>query len=349
MTHSAAISIDGLYNFYKDHGVPYNSYDFSIICDDVEITETTKANDITAQAIKTRRLPNSELETWLLDNSTSRTTTTEPSSQFQMAWIPLIKDSNPWRYQIRKSSFDLVLYNFQIEAAVGYCSTATAGLANFEVSTEEGVIQNYSIFLSDLLTVSWSYNSRNRRTRGVCLGDPWIISTSQNLLKYQTSLLSHPMALGYIVAMVLGHLVDRDLLREKRIVAEIENRTGYHGWKQSFAGIAKGDYGTLSARMSGCATSLSGLKRITKVLGQTLKFVAMPSKQEGDTLRLSTEQTQITEQIRGDPEIILTQRLEVQEIQLDFLIRRAEIQLTAVSRASLLGISQLQRLHLKIF
>lgn len=305
--------MEGLYNFYADHGVRYTSHAFNTSCQDFEVTDALIG-------VETIRLLDSNIDNWLR--------TQDGSSGLHMVWVPLLKDTMPWRYEIRESTFDAISKHFHVEKALRYGSTAAAGFANFRT----GNVTSYSAFLSDLLVFAWSFDASTGTTRGICLGDPWIISTAQNLLPYQSALIGHPMAVGYMVIIILGTLMDRDLLRENRNIAEVENRTGYHGWKKSFAGVAKGEYATLSARMSGCATSLAGQQRIAKVSREALAFVSTISSEHhmNGYSQFLQERISLSAKTMKDFDTILGTRLDVQESQLEFLKQRTQIQLTAV-------------------
>ena len=69
--------------------------------------------------------------------------------------------------------------------------------------------------------------------------------------------------------------------REVKSIAAVENRTRYHGLKSTSVGIAKGDHASLSERMSGCAVSLAGLERISKVLKEFLAKIFIYSQRYG--------------------------------------------------------------------
>lgn len=80
---------------------------------------------------------------------------------------------------------------------------------------------------------------------------------------------------------MLGYLLDRDLDREVKGIAAVENRTRYQGFKHTSVAIAKGDHASLSERMSGCAVSLAGLERISKVLNEFLAEIFIYSQRYG--------------------------------------------------------------------
>jgi hypothetical protein len=300
--------MEGLYNFYADHGVRYTSHAFNTSCQDFEVTDALIGVETTGIPVETMRLLNSNVDNWLR--------TQEGSSALHMVWVPLLKDTMPWRYEIRESTFDATSKHFHVKA-LRYGSTAAAGFANFRT----GNVTSYSAFLSDLLVFAWSFDASTSATRGICLGDPWIISTPQNLLQYQSALIRHPMAVRYMVIIILGTLMDRDLLRENRNIAEVENRTGYYGWKKSFAGVAKGEYSTLSARMSGCATSLAGQQKIAKISREALAFVSTMSSEHHmkEYSQFLQERISLSAKTMKDLDTILGTRLDVQESQLEFL------------------------------
>ena len=158
--------MEELYNFYVDHGVRYTSHAFNTSCLDFEVTNALIGVEIRRISVETIRLLNSNIDTWLR--------TQEGSSGLHMVWVPLLKDAMPWRYEIRESTFDAISKYFHVEKALCYGSTAVAGFVNFRT----GNVTSYSAFLSNLLVFAWSFDASTGATRGICLGDPWIISTA---------------------------------------------------------------------------------------------------------------------------------------------------------------------------
>ncbi len=130
---------------------------------------------------------------------------------------------------------------------------------------------------------------------------------------------------------MLGYLLDRDLDREVKSIAAVENRTRYHGFRNTSVGIAEGDYASLSERMSGCAMSLAGLERISKVLNEFLGEISIHTQCCGfkDDPKLGNVNLKVDECVET-----LKRRLKMQNIQIDYLSRRVEVQLRAVSDAS---------------
>lgn len=113
---------------------------------------------------------------------------------------------------------------------------------------------------------------------------------------------------------MLGYLLDRDLNGEVKSIAAVENRTRYHGFKNTSVGIAEGDHASLSERMSGCAVSLAGLERIIKVLNEFLAKIFIYSQRYGiiGNPKLEEVNSKAEECIET-----LKRRLEMQTIQID--------------------------------
>lgn len=144
-------------------------------------------------------------------------------------------------------------------------------------------------------------------------------------MNHQKALVQHPMFLALVASMMLEHFIDRDLRRKDLSIQAVENRTQYHGWKHTQAGVAKRDYASLSAKMSGCNATLAGVERISKVIYEILEYISAYPTQNKSQRIVGHTTGKIEECVE-----ILHKRLRMQEFQIRFLSRRAEIQLTAI-------------------
>lgn len=198
---------------------------------------------------------------------------------------------------------------------------------------EHSDILIFSLFMPDLFSVSWTHDARSGRTEGVCWADDWISKAMQDIMSHQKGWARHPLFLALVVSVMLGHLLDRDLDREVKSIAAVENRTRYHGFKHTSVGVAEGGYASLSERMSGCAVSLAGLERISKVLNEFLGDISVCLQWYGgkDDSKWGDVNSKVDDCVEA-----LKRRLKMQKIQVDYLSRRVEVQLTAVSSASCL-------------
>ena len=192
--------------------------------------------------------------------------------------------------------------------------------------------------MPDLFAVVWTRDTASGKTEGICWADDWISGTMQDVMSHLKGWALHPLFLALVVSVMLGYLLDRDLDREVKSIAAVENRTRYTGIKYTSVGIAEGDFPSLSERMSGCAVSLAGLARISDVLNDFLGEMSNYSQQYGvkDDPKLKHISLKVDECVET-----LRRRLRMQNIQVEYLSRRVEVQLRAVSNTSL----NLQSLH----
>lgn len=251
------------------------------------------------------------------------------SALLRLVWIPLHKGFRPWQLDIRKSSIDAVLENFEIEQAYRYSFTSPASFATIPIcGTDDPDTRMFSLCMPDLFALAWKHSARSGRTVSVCWADDWISEAMHHVMSRQKRWARHPLFLALVASVMLGYLLDRDLDREAKSIAAVENRTRYHGFKHTSVGIAKGDYVSLSQRMSGCAVSMAGLERISKVLNEFLGDICFHAQRyfvSGDPC-LRGVNLELDECVET-----LKKRLKMQKIQIDYLSRRVQVQLTAVS------------------
>jgi hypothetical protein len=150
-------------------------------------------------------------------------------------------------------------------------------------------------------------------------------------------LIGHPISLVYMTVMILGEIVISRLVQQSWTIDEVENRTGFHAWRESQSGIAKGDYAALSARMSGCAVSLALDHRTSKFEQEVLSFASQFSSQHSfDTSGFQDLQVQRIMRPIRECEDTLKGRVASQDIEIDYLVQRTQNQLTAASPLKLL-------------
>lgn len=295
--------------------------------DELEVSEIRPLHP--SHELKKRQIPNVDVGPWL---RTELPYEAEASPLLRLVWVRLHKDVHPWQLNIRKSNLDAVLENFKIGEVYRYSFTSPSSFAIMPASqTEHSKSLVFSLFMPDLFAIAWTHDAGSRRTEGICWADDWISEAMQDIVSHQKGWVRHPFFLALVVSVMLGNLLDRDLDREVKRIAAVENRTRYHGFKHTSVGIAEGDYASLSRRMSGCAVSLLGLERIFKVLNEFLSEISLHSQNYG--VDGDSKMVDIDLEVNGCVET-LKRKLKMQKIQIDFLSGRVEVQLTAVKSAS---------------
>ncbi len=139
----------------------------------------------------------------------------------------------------------------------------------------------FLLCVPDLFAVSWTHDTESGRTEGVCWADDWIFEAMQDVMSHLIGWARHSLFLALVVSVMLGYSLDRDLDREVKSIAAVEKHTRYHGFRHTSVGIAEGDYASLSEKMSGCAVSLAGLGRISKVLNELLGEISIHTQRCG--------------------------------------------------------------------
>ena len=337
LRHYSSTVMEGLYRFYGDHGQLFGAdvwaeTDNDLEITDIDIPETAETISSEAPVIGKTIIQEIDIENWLLFKSKAIKGVQQNSNRLRIVWIQMNQDSMPWRYQIRKPTFNLILQHFHLQTAFKYLSTTVGGLSKFRVGGQKDLIHSYAAFVTGRLSLLWSYNARTGNIQGICLANPGTTRLVQELFKYQSGFLGHTMALAYLTAAALGRSLGSELGGESKAIGMIENRTGYIAGKNGAFETATGDYGSLSAQMSGCATVLAGTRKKLKCVREILQLASRLSIIE------RKERTSVTDEYRRlveteilHVEALQTSRLDMIEVQLAFLEKRTEIQLTAVS------------------
>lgn len=301
----------------------YPSFCFNEDSDELDVSEIWPFHP--TRELRRRRIPDVDVGPWLTRNPTHQL---EAPALLRLVWVRLHKDVRPWQLNIRKSSLDAVLESFNVEEAYKYSFSSPSSFIIMPVRRIEHCNTFvFSLFMPDLFAVSWIHDAGSGRIDGVCWADDWISEMMQDIMSHQKGWARHPLFLALVVSVMLGRLLDRDLDREVKSIAAVENRTRYHGFKHTSVGTAEGGYASLSERMSGCAVSLAGLERISKVLNEFLEEISIYSKQYGgnDDFEWGDVNLKVDECVET-----LKRRLKMQKIQVDYLSRRVEVQLTAL-------------------
>jgi hypothetical protein len=324
--------MEGLSNFRKGLGSPPWIFGSGEGSENISVSEIRSRHSQISKPVQTSSVPSANIGAWL-DNASSSTPGDDSDyARMALVWVNMRKDHAPWRLDIRQSSFELVVEKFRIDKAYQYCCTGPAGMAALQTNNCENIeTRNYCIFMRDMFALAWSHNSTRGTSQGVCLADTWIISNFQALLENQISIASHPMFLAEVAGFMLERILDRNLGELNTSIGMVEIRTGYHGWATPSTGAAEGDYATLSAKMSGTGTSLAGLKRIAKVLREIIEFICQCSPQRGSGVTSTNSQHNDAEFAIQECLTVLKSRLTMEEIEVDFLLHRTQIQITAVS------------------
>lgn len=320
--------MEDLCAFLLNRAAVYPSFCFNEKSDALDVSEIWPCHPPSHRVQRTQ-IPDFDVANWLTKTPLQGR---ENSALLRLVWVRLRKDVRPWQLHIRKSSLDAVLESFNIAQAYKYSFTGPGVFVIMPIDqTAHSKTLVFSLCMPDLFAVVWTHDAASGKTEGICWADDWISETMQDTMSHLKGWASHPLFLALVVSVMLGYLLDRDLDREVKSIAAVENRTKYTGIKHFSVGIAGGDFPSLSERMSGCAVSLAGLERISKVLNDFLGEISIHSqrysvKDDPYLKHISLKVDECVETLR--------RRLKMQDIQIEYLSRRVEVQLRAVSDAS---------------
>ena len=318
--------MDNFCTFVLDRAAVHPPFRFNEKSDTLDVCEINPCHP--SHEFENPQVPDTDIDSWLNKDPPTQT------GALRLVWIPLHKDVRPWQLDIRKSSLDVILSTFTLDEAFKYGFTNPA---NFEVIPVSQAAppdtRVFSMCFTSLFALTWKHDSRSGRTDAVCWVDGWVAETMQELMSKQRRWARHPLFLALVASVALVYVVDRDMVCEVKTIAAVENRTKYRGFTNSHVGVARGDYASLSERMSGCAVSVGGLERLYRILREFLDDLSDYSKRYRvrDELGLEVVNTEVEVCVES-----LKRRLKMQKIQIDHLSRRVQMQQTAVSHASII-------------
>ncbi len=318
--------MEGLSTFVLDRATLYSSFCFNEQSDKFDVSEIQPSR--TSHELHSTQISDVSLGLWLTKDSPGET---EAPTLLRLVWVRLHKDARPWQFNVRRSSLYAVLEKFKITDAYRYGFTSPGSFAMIPVDQKKHPnMLIFSLCMPDLFAVSWNYDVSSGRTEGCFWASEWVSETMKDTMSRQKGWAQHPLFLALVASVTLGYLLDRDLDREVKSIAAVENRTKYHGFKYSSVGVAEGGYASLSQKMSGCAVSLAGSERIHKILNEFLADITFYSQRYGVNDEVDSGSVNLEV---GKCVETLKRRLKMQKIQIDYLSRRVEVQLTAVSIA----------------
>lgn len=326
--------MEGLCKFYKDRGRDYLSRSYDESRDNISVSDIWLCPKRMSFDMRSSSVSSEHIGDWLDSMNTQKSAARDDADYLVLSVICIAyrTDSFPWLSRIRKTDLELVLKKFQIGKAYQYCHTGLAGMAaSPKHECEQGDLRTYSIFNSNMFSLAWSHDSTTHVSQGSCFADEWITSSMHSVLESQRNMAIHPMFLAAVIGLTVTLGFDQRLESDGVAIMEVERRTGYHAWPGMPSETAQGNYAVLSVRMSGVASQLAETKRTTKVLHEVIGFISQYSTQNANDYAGTDLILQKSEVAMKECLAILKSRLAMQEIQIDFLLHRSQIQLTAVS------------------
>lgn len=186
----------------------------------------------------------------------------------QIFWIPY--DSRTGKVSITQTMFDNLLRYSNVSCALRRHTQSFAVVES--QSTETGV--TYCFSNHPKMIMVWSIGDSSRPHTVVCISEAGKIDLMRNLM-YEDNfhiLGPHPMNPALLIASAAACEVDQRLGEIKRIIREVEVRTGHHKFYSRVEPPALGDLCNLSATMSGCATKLASAIRKVDIMKDLCSF-----------------------------------------------------------------------------
>lgn len=178
---------------------------------------------------------------------------------------------------------------------------------------------------------------------------------------WDAEVLCNPVFPAYLIALLLGIQIDLTQQSIKKKVQGLERRTGYHDFKTTREETATGLKQELSAKASGWATKLASVERKSKTVDQLLTMVSNEIGVQKEELGIDAENSN-----RHPPEVrntaltkamdllrsnvaVLRYRHDMQVLDTQYIEKRVEIQIQAVSPLPLFHQLQTQTHALQLF
>ncbi|KAK4667679.1 hypothetical protein QC763_310690 [Podospora pseudopauciseta] len=249
---------------------------------------------------------------------------------------------------------DQLAERWGLRSAMDYARSSFAGVSACPDRDNSTV---FTVTYHPKLAVSWSYNITTigaPRTHAVIFAEGEERAELSRILKstWGPALATDAMFPALICSLLLAHELDSTLDDIKKVVREVEARTGHHRFtSRRETQPAAGELGQLSAQMSGCAAKLANGARKLKLVEEINHLISHHSSSPplpAATQRNQTQppnaasyrfyqtlpfQTETAQQPAGAPTAwvsLLSHRATMQQTELTYTQSRIDIQIRAL-------------------
>lgn len=245
-------------------------------------------------------------------------------------------------HSVRQSLID----RFGLKLADAYFKSSIAGVTAFSTeTTERGSRQAYALCHAPKLAAVWSQErfsdwlGRPPTTRSLVFLPNQGRQKAQQFLKstWTASLYQNPMFPAFMLAIQMGLEIDKAQFGYRGDVQELETSTGHHRFKTRIDSTSQEKPGKSMVPMaSGLSGKLASVERNSKTLARILKFMRDTIQKHAEESVRTSDECQWAEtmkescQLLGHHVEVLQERLEMQILDTDFLMKRAQIQVDAV-------------------
>jgi hypothetical protein len=221
-----------------------------------------------------RKVSKPELQGWLQQTNGARSwidTIVKRSCVLRIVWILL--DTKRRIVDVDAVLFEEICTAFRHQLAQTYCTTQYAGVG-YTIDHETGK-NVYFLCNHPKLAVTWSHDIEVCVTSMICVTDRSKLNILQNMMdsKFIQNLAHHETTPALMSALMSSKEIDIEASEVKKLVREVEVRTGYHEWTGRAEDFARDDLVGLSARMSGCGTRIGSNTRKLGVIAEFGHFI----------------------------------------------------------------------------
>lgn len=204
----------------------------------------------------------------------------ERNCVLRIVWILL--DTKRRIVDIDPVLFEETCGAFRHQLAQTYCKTQYAGIGSI-IDQETGK-NVYYLCNHPKLAFTWSRDTEAGVTSVTCVVDRCKLDILQEMVEkeFVQRLADHEMTPALMSALMSSKEVDIETSEVKKLVREVEVRTGYHEWTGRVEDSARGDLVGLSARMSGCGARVDSNTRKLGVIAEFGRFIRKHLEDEND-------------------------------------------------------------------
>jgi hypothetical protein len=264
-----------------------------------------------------------ELPGWLrqtIGHAEDLETAVQKQCAFRIVWISC--DTKRRIVDIDAVLFEEICTAFRHQMAQVYCKTQYAGVGS--IADQATGIDVYFLCNHPKLAVTWSRDPATGITSMICVADRRKLDILQDMMesKFVQELAHNKLTPALMCALLSSKEVDIETCEVKRVVREVEVRTGYHEWTGRGEESACGDLVGLSARMSGCGARVESNTRKLGVITEFSKFIRDRLEDEKN-IKEKDELLALN--------VIIERRTAMQVLDLKYSISRIRTQKEAVS------------------
>ncbi|KAF2439511.1 hypothetical protein P171DRAFT_476680 [Karstenula rhodostoma CBS 690.94] len=262
-------------HYLSDSQIVWESFDFSA-CNEFSVSEVWVDKEYaTTTTVLHRKVANPQAKEWLHQTDGSNSWLVGQENQrcaLRIVWIH--HDTKRRLDNIDQGIFQELCRTFDHELAQSFLRTQYAGIGTIDSTT---LGETHFLCNHPKLAVTWSQDAKSKVVSVICTADRFKLDTLQGLMGCQ---FTHELAQWNILPALMCSIlsskeVDIEAGDVKRVVRQIEVRTGYHEWTSRSEGPARGDLVSLSARITGSGSRIASNTRKLGVIADYCRFIRM--------------------------------------------------------------------------